>query len=359
METRQGRLRHIQRQTKLQTACQKASGPVKQQISGIKSGCSPIESCATSYEINSNLFHIGFGTCPDTDSEEARLAGWRFYGGINLQTTVRKPDGQQTSTKFNPRGMALEVIDELGQNTQYAFDANQRLIKTTDPLGRQSKYEYDNLGNRTAMVNPLGQRVETTYEPINNNPSQTTRFLLGVPSTQGGQNLSYTPVFSSAAYDSKGNLILALDPAGVQTSISYTPQGQVSASTLPRLAGIGNASTIPVISAGIASNTNASARQIRLTYNAAGDLASITDPLGNETKLATDNLGRSTGATDPLGYSSQTSYNSIDQPTQATNALNQTSRLSYDAAGRITAVINPAGVTIEAYTYDNQGRLTS
>ena len=63
--------------------------------------------------------------------------------------------------------------------------------------------------------------------------------------------------------------------------------------------------------------------------------------------------------TDPLGYSSQTSYNSIDQPTQATNALNQTSRLSYDAAGRITAVINPAGVTIEAYTYDNQGRLTS
>ena len=63
--------------------------------------------------------------------------------------------------------------------------------------------------------------------------------------------------------------------------------------------------------------------------------------------------------TDPLGYSSQTSYNSIDQPTQSTNALQQTSRLSYDAAGRITAVINPAGVTIEAYTYDNQGRLTS
>ena len=52
----------------------------------------------------------------------------------------------------------------------------------------------------------------------------------------------------------------------------------------------------------------------------------------------------------PLGYSSQQQYSAIDQPTQSTNALAQNASLTYDAAGRVTAVINPAGITIESYT---------
>ncbi len=38
--------------------------------------------------------------------------------------------------------------------------------------------------------------------------------------------------------------------------------------------------------------------------------------------------------------------------------MGQNASLTYDTAGRITAVINPAGVAIESYTYDAQGRLT-
>ena len=45
------------------------------------------------------------GTCPEVDSEESRLAGWRFYGGTNIETAVTKPDGNTTRQKFNAKGM--------------------------------------------------------------------------------------------------------------------------------------------------------------------------------------------------------------------------------------------------------------
>jgi YD repeat-containing protein len=55
-------------------------------------------------------------------------------------------------------------------------------------------------------------------------------------------------------------------------------------------------------------------------------------------------------STDPLGYSRQQDYNAINQPTLSTNALQQTSSLSYDPAGRVTSVVNPAGISIQSYT---------
>ena len=146
-----------------------------------------------------------------------------------------------------------------------------------------------------------------------------------------------------------------LDPTSQSTHLSYNPQGQLSAVTLPAKVG---APSIPVINAGTAGTLAPGQRKVTLGYNAAGDVNLITDALGQETRLSNDALGRQTGATDPLGYSSAQQYNAIDQPTVATNALGQNASLSYDSAGRITAVINPAGVTIESYAYDLQGRLT-
>ena len=90
------------------------------------------------------------GTCPELDSDESRQAGWRFYGGTNLETTVTKPDGNTSRTKFNARGLQTEAIDELGQSTKYTYDPKQRLVKITDALGRETQYAYDAISNRVA-----------------------------------------------------------------------------------------------------------------------------------------------------------------------------------------------------------------
>lgn len=296
------------------------------------------------------------GTCPEVESEETPAAGWRFFGGTVQEVIVTQPDGQVRRSKFNARGLATEAIDPLGQRTQFVYDAKQQKTKSIDPLGRETRYEYDTVGNLTAVVDALGQRIEAMYDPTFNKPVQVSRFLLGVPSTQGGVELSYTPVFTSGAYDGAGRLTNVTNPVGLQGSLSYNTQGLVSQAVAPAQVNAGN---IPTISNGVASSIAPSQRKVSLGYTIAGDLAQITDAQGSETRMGTDALGRMTGSTDALGYSSSLQYNALGQATQATDPLQQNTGLSYDSAGRVTAVTNAAGVQIERYGYDAKGRLTS
>ncbi len=105
--------------------------------------------------------------------------------------------------------------------------------------------------------------------------------------------LSYTPVYSSAAYDNAGRLTAITDPVGLQNSLSYNAQGLVSQAVAPAQV---NASSIPVVQSGVASQ-----RKLSLAYSSAGDLSQITDAQGFETRLSTDSLGRPSGSTDALG----------------------------------------------------------
>jgi RHS repeat-associated protein len=293
------------------------------------------------------------GICPDVDSEENRTAGWRFYGGTNIETRVTKANGAQRVYKFNARGMPTEEIDELGQSTKHYYDAKQQLVRTIDAIGREGKYEYDDAGNRTASIDALGRRFETTYDSVLSKPTSHTQYLLGVPSTVGGQQLSYTPVVQTIAYDGKGNATAMADPTGITSQVAYDYRGQVSQITLPARS---DASSVPIVSNGVAATVPRNARKLTLGYNSAGDLTLISDALGNETRYQTDTLGRTIGATDPLGYSSHGQYNALDQPTGTTDALAQQTALTYDSAGRLTGVVNQAGVTIESYGYDANGR---
>lgn len=294
------------------------------------------------------------GTCPDVDSEESYAAGWRFYGGTNVETRVTRPDGTHTTTRFNPKGMPLEVVDQNGQLTRYAYNARQQPVLVTDPLGRQTRYEYDDRGNRTAVTNALGHRVETTYEQQFNKPTGVTQFLLGVPSTQNGQQLSYTPVARTFVYDGRGQPTMATDPVGIATTMAYNARGRLSEVVLPART---DATHVPVVTDAVASALPKSARKISMAYSNAGDLTMATDPLGNETKYTPDALGRIGVSTDALGYSTQMTYNSLGQLTQVDNPLGEQSSLQYDAQARLTAVINPARVAIESYGYDAKGRL--
>jgi RHS repeat-associated protein len=294
------------------------------------------------------------GICPEVDSDEARAQGWRFYGGTNTETRVTKPDGQSTVTRFNARGLPLEEVDETGQSTKYAYDAKQQLVRVTDPLGRETRFEYDSRGNQTAAVNPLGFRVETDYHTQFNKPTAIRQFLLGVPSNQGGQQLSYTTVAQNFTYDGKANITAVVDPTLMGSQIGYDAKGQISLVTLPALL---TATSVPAMVDGQLANVPKAARKMGLTYSTAGDIRTVTDAQNNETTFLSDALGRTTKTTDPLGYTSTVQYNALDQVTTATNALSQQSSLTYDAAARLTGVVNPANVTIEKYGYDNFGRV--
>jgi YD repeat-containing protein len=72
------------------------------------------------------------GTCPDTDSDDSRAAGWRSYGCST------------TRPKFKTRGLIADDTDELGQWPQYSCDPENNLTATADALG-QSPHSIGNV----------------------------------------------------------------------------------------------------------------------------------------------------------------------------------------------------------------------
>ncbi|NLH76241.1 MAG: choice-of-anchor D domain-containing protein [Acidobacteria bacterium] len=86
------------------------------------------------------------------------------------------------------------------------------------------------------------------------------------------------------------------------------------------------------------------------TYNAAGQVTSITDPMGETTSIAYQ--GTTKTVTDPEGHATTYSYGDLPGlPTLVTDAMGKSAVYTYDAAGRLTSVLFN-GTRNHVYTYD-------
>ena len=89
------------------------------------------------------------------------------------------------------------------------------------------------------------------------------------------------------------------------------------------------------------------------TYNAAGQVTSITDPRRPQLETTTITYqGTVKTVTDPEGHSTTYTYGDLPGlPTQVTDAMGKTAVYTYDAAGRLTQVIFN-GTRTHIYAYD-------
>ena len=100
--------------------------------------------------------------------------------------------------------------------------------------------------------------------------------------------------------------------------------------------------------------------QTTLSYDTNGRLASITDPFGRTLTLTTNAGGQVLSISDTLGTIATYTYGAGDQLLSVAYADGSGFQFTYDGSNRLTAVMDALGNTVEAHTYDNQGRaLTS
>jgi YD repeat-containing protein len=95
----------------------------------------------------------------------------------------------------------------------------------------------------------------------------------------------------------------------------------------------------------------------KYTWNGA-DLAGITDPLGRTTQFTTDAAGRVTAVQDPLGNVTRRTVDALDRTTDVTDALGGVTRFTWDRNGHLLSQADPKGVTTR-YTYNAIGRPVS
>jgi YD repeat-containing protein len=179
----------------------------------------------------------------------------------------------------------------------------------------------------TSVTDALGNVTRISYNALNK-PTQITDAL--------GRVTTYR-------YDAAGNLIEQIDPAGILTTYAYDGNGR-----LIRMTGAACCGGIPhqfVYDGGLALPTQVideTGAVTRYEYNVFGLPTRVVDANGRETLYTYDDAGlllrrRRRRQRDRYSYDANGNLTSI------TDALNQTTRYEYDASNRLTRTIDPLG----------------
>ncbi|PYN89932.1 MAG: hypothetical protein DMD87_03705 [Candidatus Rokuibacteriota bacterium] len=289
---------------------------------------------------------------------------------------VTSPGGRSIQFVYDEAHRIIQAIDQLGRTVSYAYDASGRLVKVTDPAGGVTEYTYDASHRMLTVKDARGitylthaydssgrvitqtQADGTTYQyaytvDVNNAITQTDvtdprGLVRRVTFNSQGYVVTDTravgrPEQQVTTYTRQAgtNLVQAVtDALGRQTSFTYDAKGNVTSVT--RLAGTGQA--VPTSLTWEAPSPT--------TFNR---LTSVTTPLPTTTTWTYDDANRRITVTDPLGHTSVITHSTAGQPVSITNALAQATSLEYDGQHNLTATVDPLG-NRTTRTYDTAGR---
>jgi RHS repeat-associated protein len=213
------------------------------------------------------------------------------------QPTVTKPgagsSAPQTTFTYTAIGLPLTSRDAEGRLSQFQYDATHadQMTSVTVDSGRLNltrQYAYDSFGDQTSITDANGHTTTSTFDNLRR-----------LTQTNG-------PI------------------AGVRTSYTYFPDGQIK--TMTRNA--------------------TSSETTQYTYTLFGQVSTVTDPLGTTTTTTYDADGRIQTLTEPVSASQ-----------------NRQRTYSYDALSRTLAISDTTsgspGQALEGYTYSPNGRVST
>ncbi|MBQ4591147.1 MAG: hypothetical protein IJB20_03865, partial [Clostridia bacterium] len=314
--------------------------------------------------------------------------------------------GVTTSYAYDTRGNLLR--ETIGESvTTYTYDSADRVASVTDPLGRTTQYSYDALDRLICTTYANGQTVTNRYDALGR-LAETTDIHGAVTTYTYGTNGKIAEMESEGAsisytYDTLGRVLTETDSLNRVTSYTYDNGGKVTQITVSQGAGSAVISSTEYDSWGrIASETDAAGIQLAYTYDklgrltriqrvndskfletrtydAAGNLRTVTDALGAVTSYAYDTagnlttvtaadgtkttytydkLGRVLTQTDVLGGVTSYTYDVYGNLLTTTDALGRTTANGYDLAGQLLTTTDAEG-NVTAYVYDTLGRTVS
>jgi RHS repeat-associated protein len=252
-------------------------------------------------------------------THQARSGGVTTYsyyeaeeeGGLtgDLKTVTDPLDGEVTYT-HDEAGRVLTRTDQFGHITSYTYNARGRVVGVEFADETTIAFTYDEFGNPIELMNELEevwtldynefQRLASITDPLEG----TTTFEYGL-----------APDDTSTGY--VGKIARITQASGRVVEITYNADERIATK---------------VLAPGTADEATWS-----WSYNAEGEVETITDPLENVTTFEFDLLHRLASTTDPL--------------------LNETTR-AYDDVGNVVLVTLPDATTI-AKVYDSMQRLIS
>ncbi|HEY5915235.1 MAG TPA: hypothetical protein VJA21_31970, partial [Verrucomicrobiae bacterium] len=307
----------------------------------------------------SNLY-----TLLDLTATKDRLGHWSYFAYNALRQKVAETNANGVVTRYgycdcgfpayvtNAWGTAIQQVISLAHDYQgnltYEYypdftrtnwpNAMQQIFQTGD--GRGTRYlSYNNQGLLTNLSNVYGTEKATAFDN-EDRPVYVT--------DANGVMLTNT-------FDLLGRLLTRGYPDGGIEKFGYSARGLTAYTNQ-----IGMASSYFLDPAGRkTSEVNANNETNTFTYNAAGDLLTLTDGKGHTTTWGYDIYGRVTNKLDQTG--TQILAYAYDPESRLTNrwsVAKGNTAYSYDAVGNLTNIAYPVSPRVQ-FVYDALNHVTT
>ncbi|MEV6982580.1 LamG-like jellyroll fold domain-containing protein, partial [Sphaerisporangium sp. NPDC051017] len=228
----------------------------------------------------------------------------------------------RTLYEYDAAGRMTAITDPRGNVANITYDVLGRTVRITDPPATTGAprgnwdYTYTLTGERLSSTDPTGARIEGTYDGL----------ARQVTTTQLERKPTAVALTTMAEYDTAGNPVAVVQPAGNRTQATVNAAGEI----ITQADGLNHSSTFE--------------------YDLAGRTTKVTDALGNATVAEYDLAGRKTAAKDlnasgtvlrTYGFESDAAGNLVGQ----TSPEGHLTRRTYDAADRLTQLVEPVSAT--------------
>ncbi|MEE9322518.1 MAG: RHS repeat-associated core domain-containing protein [Granulosicoccus sp.] len=257
------------------------------------------------------------------------------YDALGRPLEVRIGSQSPYTFEYNSRNR-ITRISHRGQTIHYRYDAEDRLNVLVDPYGKTTRIAYDDAGRPIQLIDDLGRITDWTYDTASRLIKATELGMDGMmvrslsyafaQSTGGAQ-----PLFTS----------LIEQGSNPGTGQSITRQTDFQRDAMGRLSSATNRDTFATTT---------------LSYNAFGELATLTEPGGQSTHLTRDGKGQPVALSDARDNTTQYRQDDFGRIVIESHPDTGIVRTTYDAAGnRLTRQSNNGEAT--HYRWDAANRL--
>jgi len=245
-----------------------------------------------------------------------------YDGRSRIRKITNDADGSSTAFAYNSAGQLRSITDADGVTTRFSYDSGYgRLIRVSDSEENDITYGYDAKGNR----------VDMKYSDSAGSRTFSKKWSYEQPHVPGKlwKEINPDTTFTEYDYDSAGNIISMIDPAGNRTDYEYDCLNRLTAIIQP-----GNVAT-------------------SYAYNKQGKLLGVIDAEGHQTDYEYDDMGRLISTTSPDTGTFMYTYDEAGRPIQRIDARGIRVTYSYDALNRLTASHFPDPNEDIIYSYDS------
>jgi len=310
----------------------------------------------------------------DLPSDGTIAFGYDTTSGVTTVTST--PPGAQATFHADSQGRLVGVTDPLGNASAFTYDANGRLISGATPAGTPFAQSFDSRGNvltatfggaTTTWTYDSASRVTSETDPVGNTTTFTYAGTSRIPSAATAADgsvirLEVADGLVTRRTDADGNTtIYSYDAAGNLISVT-DPLGELwrfgydaAGRRISFTTPSGAVTRFTYDAAGrMTASTDPSGAAMRYEYSASGLLLQTTDPTGAVYRSGYNSSGQLTSVTDPLGRTAAYEYDPIGNPLSFAEPAGGTSSAVYDALGRVASMTGPDGTVVQ-YTYDADG----